>query len=94
MDWLGISIYVLSGLAIINALAGVCCFLWIETNLFNKFKKGRVKMNNEELLEQLESVANFMRGMQFDPRIPADTKEALNNRVQRIDEIVEKSQED
>ncbi|MEI1732880.1 hypothetical protein V8P92_02045 [Acinetobacter baumannii] len=47
-------------------------------------------MNNEELLEQLESVANFMRGMQFDPRIPVDTKEALNNRVQRIDEIVEK----
>ena len=29
-------------------------------------------MNNEELLEQLEAVANFMRGMQFDPRIPQD----------------------
>ncbi|AJF82914.1 hypothetical protein [Acinetobacter baumannii] len=51
-------------------------------------------MINEELLEQLESVANFMRGMQFDPRIPVDTKEALNNRVQRIDEIVEKFQEE
>ena len=33
-------------------------------------------MSNEELLEQLESVANFMRGMQFDPHIPVDTKEA------------------
>ncbi len=94
MDWLGIAIYGVSGLAILNAIAGVGYFLWVETSLFNKFKRGRVKINNEELLEQLESVANFMRGMQFDPRIPADTKEALNNRVQRIDEIVEKFQEE
>lgn len=46
-------------------------------------------MSNEELLEQLESVANFMRGMQFDPRIPADTKEALLERAQEIDGLVE-----
>ena len=46
-------------------------------------------MSNEELLEQLESVANFMRGMQFDPRIPADTKGALLERAQEIDELVE-----
>ena len=45
-------------------------------------------MSNEELLEQLESVSNFMRGMQFDPRIPADTKEALLGRVQEIDTML------
>ena len=47
-------------------------------------------MDNEELLEALESVANFMRGMQFDPRIPQDAKEALNYRVLEIDELTEK----
>ncbi|MBI1450340.1 MULTISPECIES: hypothetical protein [Acinetobacter] len=47
-------------------------------------------MNNEELLEQLESTANFMRGMQFDPRIPNDTKQALIERAQNIDALVEK----
>lgn len=46
-------------------------------------------MDNEELLEALESVANFMRGMQFDPRIPQDAKEALSYRVQKIDELVD-----
>ncbi|WP_407493676.1 hypothetical protein [Acinetobacter baumannii] len=47
-------------------------------------------MNNDELLEQLESVANFMRGMQFDPRIPQEAKEALIYRAQKIDELVQK----
>ena len=51
-------------------------------------------MGNEELLEQLESVANFMRGMQFDPRIPTDTKEALLERAQEIDELVEQHLEE
>ena len=51
-------------------------------------------MGNEELLEQLESVANFMRGMQFDPRIPADAKEALLERAQEIDELVEQHLEE
>ncbi|WP_171492188.1 hypothetical protein [Acinetobacter junii] len=46
-------------------------------------------MDDQELLEQLESVANFMRGMQFDPRIPQDVKEALSYRVQKIDELVD-----
>ena len=46
-------------------------------------------MDDQELLEQLESVANFMRGMQFDPRIPQDVKEALSYRVQEIDELVD-----
>ena len=47
-------------------------------------------MSNEELLEQLESVANFMRGMQFDPRISGDIKQALIERAYEIDELVEK----
>ena len=47
-------------------------------------------MNNEELLEQLESVANFMRGMQFDLRIPSDTRQALIERAQELNEVVEK----
>ena len=51
-------------------------------------------MSNEELLGQLESVANFMRGMQFDPRIPTDTKEALLERAQEIDELVEQHLEE
>ena len=50
-------------------------------------------MDNEELLEALESVANFMRGMQFDPRIPQDVKEALNYRVQEIDELIDQHQD-
>lgn len=47
-------------------------------------------MNNEELLEQLESVANFMRGMKFDLRIPSDARQALIERAQEINEVVEK----
>lgn len=46
-------------------------------------------MDDQELLEQLESVANFMRGMRFDPRIPQDVKEALSYRVQEIDELID-----
>ncbi|MFU8927544.1 hypothetical protein [Acinetobacter puyangensis] len=47
-------------------------------------------MDNEELLEALESVANFMRGMQFDPRIPNDTKQALIERASTLDKLVQK----
>lgn len=47
-------------------------------------------MNNDELLEALESVANFMRGMGLDPRIPHDTKEALKERASDIDDLVGK----
>ena len=35
-----------------------------------------------------------MRGMQFDPRIPTDTKEALLERAQEIDELVEQHLEE
>ena len=50
-------------------------------------------MDNEELLEQLESVANFMRGMQFDKRIPSDAREALRERAMDLDDLVEKYQD-
>lgn len=46
-------------------------------------------MSGETLIEQLKSVANFMRGMRFDPRLPLDIKQALTERVQSIDEVVE-----
>ncbi|MCB8769521.1 hypothetical protein [Acinetobacter soli] len=46
-------------------------------------------MINEELLEQLESVANFMRGMQFDTRLPGDAREALRDRAIDLDDFVE-----
>ena len=46
-------------------------------------------MNNEELLEQLESAANFMRGMQFDTRLPSDAREALRERAIELDDFVE-----
>ncbi|MFW1767145.1 hypothetical protein ACG9X2_17050 [Acinetobacter bereziniae] len=50
--------------------------------------------DNEELLEALESVANFMRGMGLDPRIPYDTKEALRERASDVDKLVQKYLED
>lgn len=40
-------------------------------------------------IQQLESVANFMRGMQFDPIIPKSVKEALACRVSDIDAFTE-----
>ncbi|MFW1800858.1 hypothetical protein ACG9YX_12605 [Acinetobacter nematophilus] len=45
--------------------------------------------DNEELLEALESVANFIRGMGMEPRIPHDTKEAFGERISDIDKLVQ-----
>lgn len=50
---------------------------------------GRVEMNEEEILAKLQSTANFMRGMCFDPRLHPEIKEAILNRVAKIDEFVE-----
>lgn len=47
-------------------------------------------MDKEELLSELEATANFMRGMQFDTRLPSDAREALRDRAIAIDELVEK----
>ena len=49
-------------------------------------------MKTEELLEKLESMANFMNGMRFDPRIPIDAKQALCEKSQELYEFIEDSQ--
>lgn len=44
----------------------------------------------EELLQALESVANFMRGATMDPSLSKGIKEALACRVSDIDQLVAK----
>lgn len=44
----------------------------------------------EEILQMLESAANFMRGMQFDPRVGKEQKQALGIKANEIDRVVEK----
>lgn len=46
-----------------------------------------------EALEKLDKLACFLRGMTMDPRIPADTKEALSNKVSEIEKFVEENEE-
>lgn len=41
------------------------------------------------LIQELESVANFMRGMRLDPTVPMHTKDALEVRVGVLDELTE-----
>lgn len=43
----------------------------------------------DELLQELESAANFMLGMTMDPRLSADIKEALVLRVEQIEKTLE-----
>ena len=42
-----------------------------------------------DLLSEIESIDNFLRGMCFDPALPKHIKEAVLERVARIDEVVE-----
>jgi len=44
----------------------------------------------ENLLQNLESAANFMRGMTFDPALPPHAKQALGSRIENIDGLVER----
>lgn len=44
----------------------------------------------EELLKALESAANFLRGMTFDPRLVGDIPSACLAKATEIDEIVER----
>jgi hypothetical protein len=44
----------------------------------------------EQLLEAVESTANFMRGMTLDPSIPGHVKEALSDRIKELDDLVDK----
>lgn len=46
-------------------------------------------MSNEQLIEKLESTANFMRGMCFDPRLHHEIREAIRERVSDIDDFVQ-----
>lgn len=46
-------------------------------------------MNKEEILDKLESTANFMRGMCFDPRLHHEIRDAILSRVSEIDEFIE-----
>lgn len=41
------------------------------------------------MIELIEETANMLRGMCLDPRIPADTKEALRSRVRKLDAAAE-----
>jgi hypothetical protein len=43
----------------------------------------------DELVEELEGAANFMRGMQLDPALPPHVKEALGDKIKDIDKITE-----
>lgn len=51
-------------------------------------------MNPDNLIEKLESTANFMRGMCFDPRLHHEIKDAIREKVSEIDSFVEKYMED
>jgi len=44
---------------------------------------------SEIIYEELESAANYMRGMAYDPTISKALKEALMERVDRIDSFLE-----
>lgn len=46
-------------------------------------------MDKNELLEVIEGASNFMRGMQFDPRLPSDIKSALIEKSLELDQVVE-----
>ena len=41
----------------------------------------------DELVQELESAANFMRGVQLDPALPKHIKDALGSKIEDIDKI-------
>lgn len=46
------------------------------------------------LIEELESTANFCRGASLDPRIPKDSREALLQKANHIDDYLERLDND
>lgn len=46
-------------------------------------------MSHEELLEQIESAANFVGGIQFDQRLLNDAREALRECAMELDDFVD-----
>ena len=51
-------------------------------------------MTPEDLIEKLESTANFMRGMRFDPRLHHEIRDAITERVTEIDLFIEQYMDD
>ena len=51
-------------------------------------------MTPEDLIEKLESTANFMRGMRFDPRLHHEIRDAITKRVAEIDLFIEQYMDD
>ena len=50
--------------------------------------------SKEDLIEKLESTANFMRGMRFDPRLHHEIRDAITERVAEIDLFIEQYMDD
>lgn len=46
-------------------------------------------MNEEKILDKLESTVNFMRGMCFDHRLHHEIRNAVLGRVSEIEEFIE-----
>lgn len=44
----------------------------------------------ENLLQELEKTANFLRGLALDPAVPAHAKEAIGARTAAIDAVTER----
>lgn len=51
-------------------------------------------MNKNDLIEKLESTANFMRGMCFDPRLHHEIRDAIQGRVCEIDSFINECMDD
>jgi len=47
-----------------------------------------IELMRDELVDEIESVANFMRGMSMDVTIAPHVKEALAERIKRLDDVV------
>jgi hypothetical protein len=48
-------------------------------------------MSNEDLIQHLESAANFCRGASMDRSIPPDAREALLRKAESLDLITEQA---
>ena len=56
--------------------------------------KSKAQAVPKGLIDQLESTANFMRGMCFDPRLHHAIKEAVLNHVEQIEAEIEAQEPD
>ena len=65
---------------------------WPLADMFNEKEKQveELEVKNEKLIERLEGVANYLRGVALDPQIPFDVKVSLRSKVEEIDDLAEK----